>query len=179
MLRGSAYIFADECCKKKLLDCIFTLYQRMDWYLCTFCITDSCAYFITETDDKVLMYYGLQMVICDYLQWHRNHAVYIGYISLSQEEGTEERMETIIELALRSRQIHRIPLEQGYVSNICDYWWSSYITYMDIYTWEQMDCESLLRFFSSDPETARRRIRRFHQDGEYGAVIYNEEDEEI
>ena len=74
-----------------------------------------------------------------------------------------KELDSLREIAARCRQIHRLPLEKGYVSRLDDYWWSSYITYAGEYDWEMVDCRIFSLYFSANPEVARRRLVKFHQ----------------
>lgn len=162
-LEGNDHILADERSKKKFLDFVFALYRERDWRIYAFCITDSGAYFITETEVGSRLQEDLQRAADNFLQWYRCNAIQISGDSLFFRAYGEERINSVHEIALRCRQIHQIPLKVGYVHRIGDYWWSSYITYMGGYRWERVDCQPLAEYFSMNPETAKRKIRQFHK----------------
>ena len=165
VMEGSRCIFADERNKRKLLDLVRGAKFAEHWRIYAFCIMDECAYFIIEADDARGVCRGMHRIEKQFLHlfqaepWSRRT---IAAPVLSDNAQTE--LHTLPEIAACCRRIHRIPLQEGFVSRLCDYWWSSYITYCGSYNWELVDCCMLLLYFSVDPDTARRRLLHYHRE---------------
>ncbi|MDO4324349.1 MAG: hypothetical protein Q4C61_17715 [Lachnospiraceae bacterium] len=165
VMEGRRCIFADERNKRKLLDSVLDIQILEKWNIYAFCITDECAYFITEAVGEASILDGMRSVADSYLKRYReatwNHGR-PGEGKLSP--GKVKELRSLQDIAVYCRQIHRIPLEEGYVNRIRDYWWSSYITYMGNYDWGMVDCRALFLYFSADTETARRKMQHYHQE---------------
>lgn len=164
VMKGKRCIFADERNKKKLLDIVLDIQTAEGWRIYAFCITDDCAYFIVEAASKSSVLEGMDRAaesyhrFCEDTVWNRG-SFSAGKLLWS----TLKELQSLQDIAALSRKIHRIPLEEGYVRRIGDYWWSSYITYMGDYDWELVDCRMLFLYFSMDPEVARRRLQQYHR----------------
>ena len=162
ILEGSPFLFADERCKKRLLDIVFELYRLRDWRLYAFCVTDSTAYFLSVTAGRSRIGEDLQKVTDEFLRWSAGaEDIWLGASKeiLVRRMKEPKSMEDIVRLC---RQIHRIPLELGYVEQVQDYWWSSYPTYTGSFLWDVVDCHEVLRQFSVNPDLAKSRFRKFH-----------------
>ena len=154
VLESNRYLFADERDKKKLLDILFAIEKEEEWLIYAFCLTDNAAYFVIEAPGAGSVRRGIQYRSAGLCRQHRD--IWLNSSAL-------EELDSLREIAVRCREIHRIPLEKGYVSRLDDYWWSSYITYAGEYEWELVDCRVLSLCFSANPEIARRRLLEFHQ----------------
>lgn len=163
VLEGNRYIFADERNKKKLLDIVLGVQKEEDWLIYAFCLMDDCAYFITEASGRRAVHRGVQKMEARFLDIWREYAPNLWCMKPMLREGNVEELGSLPDIAARCRQIHRLPLEGGYVSRIEDYWWSSYITYTGIYEWDMVDCRILSLYFSADPDTARKKLKCYHQ----------------
>ncbi len=163
-MKGERYIFADERNKKKLLDIVLDIQLTEGWRIYAFCITDDRAYFIVEAASKSSVLDGMSRAAESYLcfckdtVWNRE-----SFAAGKLSGGTSKELQSLQDIAALSRKIHRIPLEEGYVSRIGDYWWSSYITYMGNYDWKLVDCSVLFLYFSMDLEVARHRLQQYHR----------------
>lgn len=162
IMKGSRYIFADEVNKKKLLDIVLDVQRQENWHIYAFCLTDDSAYFVTETTDCAL-FGGMESISEKYLTFCRRCPLYAGSAEWELRECFTKELQTPDEIASYCRKIHRLPLENGYVMHLGDYWWSSYITYTGIYDWDMVDCRTLLVYFSADQDTARRKLKRYHR----------------
>ncbi len=147
-MNGSRNIFADECQKKHLLDLILTLQKGAGWRLYAFCVMDSCAWFIIESDRISVLTRHLQEETAAMLK-------------TSCITGRIRKLYTLEEIAECSRMIHRLPYKEGRVEHLRDYWWSSYITYMGIYEWKQVNCRVLTLYFSADPLISRKKMEQY------------------
>lgn len=162
ILEGSPLLFADERCKKKLLDLTFDRYRQLGWRLYAFCVTDSAAYFLSVTGRHGFKGEYLQYVADEFLTWcGESPDIWIGN-SISLRARVIREIKSMEEIVECCRLIHRVPLELGYVERLSDYWWSSYITYMETYSWELVDCHAVFVYFSLNSGVARYRIRKFH-----------------
>lgn len=165
VLEGSRYLIADERNKKRLLDIVFDIQRQEDWAIYAFCVTDDCAFFVTEAACSSSIGRGAGKMAEEFLHRCRETLPRLPGIIPSVHPGILEELNTLHEVAGRCRQVHRLPLDKGYVARIADYWWSSYITYIGQYEWEMVNCRILTEYFSPDPEAARLKLRRFHQCG--------------
>ena len=163
VLEGSRYLFADERDKKKFLDILFAVEKEEEWLIYAFCITDHCAYFVVEADGVSSVKRGTHGVAGEFLDLYRRDPSHPKSRETALKTDTLKELDSLGEIASCCRQVHRIPLEKGYVSRLDDYWWSSYITYAGEYKWELVDCRTFSLCFSANPETARRRLVKFHQ----------------
>jgi REP element-mobilizing transposase RayT len=163
-MKGNRYIFADERIKKKLLDIVLDIQLAESWSIYAFCITDDRAYFMIEAVDHASVKNGMRKVADLFFKLYGNSA-WIPYSTRRTDlsTGSEKELRSLQDIAVCCRQIHRIPVEKGYVNRIHDYWWSSYNTYIGNYVWKMVDCRIVLLYFSLDPETARRRLQQYHQ----------------
>ncbi|MCC8044620.1 MAG: hypothetical protein LIP12_03860 [Clostridiales bacterium] len=159
-LEGSRYLFADERVKMHLIDLINEIHRRNGWLLFAFCILDNSAYFIIGADKIAAVVRAIQTTVRKNLwQPPEFRSVRENRMELN---GQVEKLETMAEIVFRSREIHRLPLEQGYVNALEDYWWSSYPTYTGLHIWEMVDRSVLSMAFSPDPYVARRQLERFY-----------------
>jgi hypothetical protein len=163
VLRGSRFIIADECNKKKLLDVIRAIQQQEGWSIYAFCLMDDSAYLVTEADDGSSICRGSVNISERFLQMCGETLQCLSGSMPVICPGEPEELTTLSEIAARCRQIHWIPQNKGYVMKLRDYWWSSYITYTGQYDWELVDCSILSGYFSDDPDQARIRLKQFHQ----------------
>ncbi len=152
VLEGSRYLFADEVKKKLFLDRICEAYRGADWLVYAFCLMDDRAYFVIETDE-------MDSVAKSLLVKTENLFEQPGQLV----SGQIRRLDSLTEIAAYCRMIHLIPLAEGYVSRIRDYWWSSYLTYLGDYDWEMVNCQVFLLYFSADTELARKKFKQFHR----------------
>ncbi len=147
-MEGSRCLFADERVKKHLIDLVGEIRQRDGWLLFAFCIMDEAAYFIIAANRIERVVRGLQnAVLKQLLEDYRS--------GMSDKEklrrnagieltGHTRKLGTLVRIADCCRRIHRLPLEQGCVSRLEDYWWSSYISYAGVHEWEALDTKRLL-----------------------------------
>ncbi|MCD7954870.1 MAG: hypothetical protein LUG93_03765 [Lachnospiraceae bacterium] len=159
-LEGSRYLFADERVKMHLIDLISEIHRRDGWLLFTFCILDDSASFIIGADKISAVVRTLQTTVRRHL-WQPPEFRQVRE-SRMELSGQVEKLSTMAEIIFRSREIHRLPLEQGYVYALEDYWWSSYPTYTGLHIWEMVDRRVLSMAFSPDPIIARRQLERFN-----------------
>lgn len=164
VLRGSRFLLADERHKMKLLNIIYEMQKKEGWCLYAFCVTDDSAYFISENIGKCSPKYTLKKAASRFLEECRESLPCLDGIEPRLTWESSEELKSLREIAERCRQVHRLPLEEGYVMRIEDYWWSSYITYMGHYHWRMVDCRILFMYFSADPDAARAQIQCFHQE---------------
>jgi len=159
-MEGSRYLFADERVKMHLIDLVGELHHRDGWLLFTFCILDDSAYFILGTEKISSVVRTIQSTVRKRL-WQPSElqAVREARMDLS---GQVEKLETLTAIADCSREIHRLPLERGYVRSLEDYWWSSYPTYTGLHVWGMVDRRFLSMAFSPDPAVARSQLEQFH-----------------
>lgn len=162
ILKGSPFIFADERCKKKLLDLTLDLFRRHQWRLYAFCVTDSKAYFLSAAEGNSSCGEFLQRAIDDFLCWNIcEPGIWSGDSPDLCLEELQKRC-TAEELVNCCCALHHIPKELNYVQQIQDYWWSSYHTYIGSFEWKAVDCQKILLYFSDSPRLARIQLRKFH-----------------
>lgn len=163
ILKGSRYILADERNKKKLLDIVLGIYRENDWNVCAFCVMDESMYFVTEAREQDAVRHEIRRAIDEFFTKCKENIPQLhGCVPFLTSYSLEE-LDTLETAARYCRQIHRLPLEAGYVGRIEDYWWSSYRTYTGEYEWDGVDCRLFFRFFSLNPETARKKLLCFHE----------------
>lgn len=157
-------VFADERVKWHLLKGIEKLQNLEGWVIYGFCLTDESAYFITEAEDPETVQRRLLATMRQVLQ-EQVHFVFPGATAEQGGFGVCRRqvLDSLPQIAQKCRQIHRIPLGKGYVTNLNDYWWSSYNTYVGTYEWPFVNSRFLLLHFSEDYERAVCRFRFFHR----------------
>ncbi len=163
VLESRRYLFADERDKRKLLDILSDVGQEEEWLVYAFCLMDNAAYFVIEASGAASVRRGIQRAAGRFLGECGANQAYAPRREAALAGSEPRELESLKEIADCCRQIHRIPLEEGYVGRLADYWWSSYITYAGGYEWELVDCRVFSLCFSADPEVARRRLLRFHQ----------------
>lgn len=160
-VEGSSLLLSDERDKWRFIQTVRAIQQKADWEIYAFCLTDSSAYFVSESDSiseiqkelvQVLTYIGETSVHAFLLQDQ------MGVIP----GNVHEELRTLQEMIRKCIQIHKIPLVLGYVNRISDYWWSSYNSYMGIYHWALVNCQPVSLYFSDDSEESKIRFRRFH-----------------
>ncbi|MCD7763619.1 MAG: hypothetical protein LUI14_10580 [Lachnospiraceae bacterium] len=129
-MEGSSCLFADERDKKHLLDLVEEVRQRDGWSLYAFCVMDDTAYFVIGSAQIDQAVRGLRSAILKQLE----QSVYVqnrGNTSVKLS-GHIKKLGTFVQVADCCREIHRIPLREGYVSSLEDYWWSSYPAYAGV-----------------------------------------------
>ncbi len=163
VLEGSRFLLADERDKRKLLDILFAAEGREGWLIYAFCLTDECAYLVVEADGACSVRRGAARAAREFLRKYRADPVHPEGREAALECRIQKELESLWDIAAHCRQIHRLPLEKGYVGRLDDYWWSSYITYAGEYDWKLVDCRIFMLYFSANPELARERLVEFHQ----------------
>ncbi len=144
-------IFADERDKKHLLDLVGEIREKNGWDLYAFCVMDKAAYFVIGAVQITQAVRGLQSAVLKLLR----HGIYgqnRGKVGLELEAHTK-RLGTFVQIAECCREIHRIPLRQGYVRRLEDYWWSSYPAYAGIRGWEPL-CPGMLFLYVPMPKAS-------------------------
>ena len=164
VLKGNLNVLADERDKKRLLDIVLEVHQG--YSICAFCVTDDEAVFLECAGDIRKIREKARQVIESfeaYLDKRKEKDIQADQgLALTELQELPAARECILEY---SRRIHRLPVEQGYVHRVSDYWWSSYPAYAGTYQWEVVDQEFLLGLFDKNEERARRKLRRCHQSG--------------
>lgn len=160
-LEGSSFLLADERDKWKFLESIKSIQQKKALDIYAFCLTDSSAYMVMETS-SIAEIQKLLVQILEYVGETSAHAGLLQDRGAIIQKSASKELKTLQDVVRTCMHLHRKPLEYGYVSRIADYWWSSYISYMGIYQWVQVNCHPVSLYFSADPEEARNRFRRYH-----------------
>jgi hypothetical protein len=165
VLQGKNHILADERDKKILLDIVLGVQMTDELKIYAFCITDDAVCLLLGGADKTMINIGIRKVIAEYTA-HRIKGMGTPDIrstgaALTVTEKRLLRSET--EVLQQCRAIHLRPVVEGYVTNVRNYWWSSYQTYLGYYNWSQVDCSGILQLFSSNMDTAGRKFRRYHE----------------
>lgn len=163
VLKGSRLLFSDERVKYHFLKKIETIQKVQNWSIYGFCLTDDEAYFITEAENASLAEREFG--------WAAEQILYQFESSVwGKQDEREKYLDTSLavlhsmdEVADCCRQIHRLPVAEGYVNHLNDYWWSSYNTYTGGYRWSFLDTNTLLTHFSINHEEALCRFRHFHR----------------
>lgn len=162
-LEGSHCLLADERDKRRFLDILFAVEREEEWLIYAFCLTDDGAYFVIEAGGVSSVRRGVMRAANEFLSRYRADLPRQGARETFLRSENPKELDSLWEIAACCRQIHRLPLEKGYVSRLDDYWWSSYITYAGEYDWKMVDCRIFLLYFSANPEVARRQLVKFHQ----------------
>ncbi len=162
-MEGSRYLLADERDKKKFLDILFDIEKEEEWLIYAFCLTNECAYFVIEADGAASVRRGILRAANEFLRRYRSDSSHLREREVFLKNAALRELDSLREVAVHCRQIHRLPLEKGYVSRLDDYWWSSYITYAGEYDWKLVDCRIFSLFFSANPGVAKRLLLKFHQ----------------
>ena len=163
VLKGEKNCFADERIKWHLLDTIGEMSKQLEWEIYAFCLTDEEAYFIIEARQTE----KTEVCLCTAADRILN-AFWADIYGYSYSPGcfmesSAQQLGALSDIAECCRRIHRLPLLKGYVSNLNDYWWSSYNTYVGSYEWKFMNSRIVLLHFSADYEEAVCRFRYFHR----------------
>ena len=163
ILEGSQFLLADERDKRKLLDILCATEREEGWLIYAFCLTDECAYLVIEADGICSVRRGGARAAKKFLGEYRADPAHPESREATLECGNPKELDSLWDIAAHCRKIHRLPLEKGYVSRLDDYWWSSYITYTGEYEWKLVDCRIFMLYFSANPEIAKHRLLKFHQ----------------
>ncbi|MCC8049873.1 MAG: hypothetical protein LIP10_04335 [Clostridiales bacterium] len=144
-------LFADERDKKHMLDLVGEIRKRNNWDLYAYCIMDNAAYFVIGANQITQAVRELQSAVLNLLR----HGI---YGQNRRKAGVElsthtKRLATFVQIADCCREIHRIPLRQGYVKRLEDYWWSSYPVYAGVHRWEPL-IPGMLFLYNSDAPSA-------------------------
>ncbi|MDY3250995.1 MAG: hypothetical protein SOX32_11685 [Candidatus Choladocola sp.] len=162
ILEGNPFIFSDERIKKKLLDIVLEIQRSEEWTICAFCIMDETAHFVTESASMESVQNGMQRIADSFLKrCPRTLPGWQGLPMTLRMVGTA-LLKTAQEVAFCCRKVHRIPLEEGYVDRLADYWWSSYITYAGIYDWRIVDCRRFSEYYLYGEKSALLQLQHFH-----------------
>lgn len=158
-LEGRKCIFADERNKKHLLDCVLNMHENQNWPVYGFCVTDDAAYVITA---------GLEAE----LRQEAEQSIQLFYNAYEGQSGEDcalqiqvQPIRSINELVEQCVELHRLPIVDGYVKNLGDYWWSSYRTYVGGYVWPMVSCSVILQALSMDEQKAQNKFRAMHRKG--------------
>lgn len=165
VLQGHLNILADERDKKTLLDIVLGIQLTENFKLYAFCITNETVCMLLGGAGKTMINTGIRKVIAGFTA-HRVKGNQIPRASRAEETLVvieKKLLRSEPEIKERCREIHQLPVEKGYVTNIRNYWWSSYRTYLGYYNWSQVDCSVILQMFSTDREAAGKQFRRFHE----------------
>ncbi|MCD7735895.1 MAG: hypothetical protein LUI07_02845 [Lachnospiraceae bacterium] len=168
-MQGSHCLFADERIKKHLIDLISEIRERDGWLLFAFCIMDDDAYFIIEAGKIAAVVRSIlisvRRLLCQTAASDRRRSAGAALKSRIELTGQTQKLDTLPEIVECCRSIHRIPLNRGYVCRLEDYWWSSYPSYTGLHVWESVDQRVVSLYFSTDPDVARKKLKKFHTAG--------------
>lgn len=165
VLQGHLNILADERDKKILLDIVLGIQLADNFKLYAFCITNETVCLLLGGTGRTMINTGIRKVIAGFAA-HRVKGKQMPKTLRAEEQLSVTEKRTIRlepDIRDRCREIHLLPVKKGYVTNIRDYWWSSYRTYLGYYNWNQVDCSLILRMFDDDRETAVKQFRKFHE----------------
>lgn len=162
-LKGNKYAFADERTRKHLLNIMEEIQSNSNWKIYAFCMTDQEAYFVIEAKSLIALSRDLAIAAEHFEELCRKMLPKWWSESIHLQVGEGKRLRTEEEIKQYCCLLHQIPLKYGYVERLCDYWWSSYITYTGIYEWRMVSCEWLLQQFSEHPSKARQKLKDYHQ----------------
>ena len=163
VLQGSSLLLADERNKKKFLDFLAEEQQVINLRVHAFCVTDESIHMVAECASAGILSWCMENVSARFMAACQEYLPVVNGNLPWLTEWENRELEDHSEIAMICRKIHLLPVEYGYTSQPMDYWWSSYLSYMGGYDWGMLDCNALLLYFSSNVETARTRMRRFHR----------------
>lgn len=162
VIEGNKYAFADERTKKYLLDILENIHEHAVWHMYAFCITDQNAYFIVETQNMDAWMRDIEAAVRQFRDLCGIRLPKWWSDALAIRPGQAQQLQTEKEIKEYCCSLHRLPISYGYSEKLCDYWWSSYITYMGLYDWTFIDCDWILRQFSDQPFKARQMLKEYH-----------------
>ena len=156
--------FADERDKKKFLEYLLQSKKEKGLRVFAFSLLDDEVHFLlgTKEEDREAAAQNLWYLLRRYEEYY---LVSHGKNRKESLEGQADcrplyRTEEILDIC---RFIHRMPVEEGYVRKLDDYWWSSFLTYRGIYSWEFVDTRPILWCFSDNREKNGRQFIKFHR----------------
>ena len=166
LLRYGKKVFANEVDKRRLLAILSTCLIKRGCELLAFALMDDelimllCA---PEGDPGSIP--GMLNEIRS--EYRKYGACFIENGSLTETGSTMKESsgwEPVDEneVAACCNYIHREPKQQGYVRDVRDFWWSSYISYMGRYEWHFLNILRCLSRISSSPEKALKTLQRSH-----------------
>lgn len=163
-LSVTSRVFADERNKKEFLTYVFQAKKRENFRVFAFSLLDDGMHLLLNTEQESMeaVKNTVFAIFQRYELVYREHCgrSCAGKIGVSLECLAVRRTEELLDVC---RCIHRWPVEEGYVKKIDDYWWSSYITYRDIYVWEFVDTRPILWALSDDAERSSQMFLRLHR----------------
>ena len=165
VLQGHLNILADERDKKILLDIVLGIQLTDNFKLYAFCITNETVCLLLGGAGRTMINTGMRKVIAAFAAYRAKGRQMPKALRAEEALSVTEKRTLRLEPDIkdRCREIHLLPVKKGYVTNIRDYWWSSYRTYLGYYNWNQVDCGVILKMFAGDRGTAIKQFRKFHE----------------
>lgn len=160
-LKVTSKVFADERDKKYFLGVVLQSKEENGFRVFAFSLLDDEAYFLLGMEEgkageagQILR--GLLHRYEEYRPKGRIRTVQDGEINCMPVCRAEEMLDIC-------RYIHQRPVEKGYVKKIADYWWSSFLTYRGIYSWEFVDTRPVLWYLSDSEEKSIQIFLKLHR----------------
>jgi len=147
----------DEDCKRL----IYTLKNCQDksgYIIFAYCLMGNHFHLLIKENAEKL---GIIMrrIGASYVYWYNSKYERIGH--LFQDRYKSEAVEDESYLLTVTRYIHQNPVKAGIVSDVSNYFWSSYREYLS--SPEVIDPDFLLNIFNNDRETALTQFKKFHE----------------
>lgn len=156
IIRGEERPFTDERDKKKFLDLVQKVKQKMGMHIFAFCVTDDESHFLVEGESGRTFALAAAQIIGEFEIYYKN--CYQRQCGNIVQEIQFRKMMSSEELVDSCMELHLIPVAQKLVERPEDYWWSSYTDYRRNYRRGIVDADTVLKYLDVD---RRRAVRKF------------------
>lgn len=163
-LQATSKIFADERDKKIFLEYVLQSKKEKGFRVFAFSLLDDEVHILMDTEEQQAE--TATGILKDLFSGYRDY--YLANHGKTAQGGIEGKVKCLPvcqtkELLELCKCIHQKPLKKGYVKKLDDYWWSSFLTYRGVYSWEFVDTRPVLSSLSDSEVKSRRQFRKFHQ----------------
>ena len=157
--------FTDESDKKKFLDLVQQVKQKMELNILAFCITDDEGHFLVDSQSERKIALAAAQIMGDFSNYYRNR--YQKQCGNIVQEMRFRRYMTEEEIVDSCLKLHLLPMKQKLVKKPEDYWWSSYLEYRRNYKRGIVNTEVILRYLDKDRKRAVRKFVCLHHESHY------------
>jgi len=158
MMRGinRQNIYEDDEDRLRFLETLKNYKDKSDFMLYGYCLMDNHVHLLLQEGNEPIST-TVKRISSSYVFWYNEKYERCGHFF--QERFNSEVVETDDYFLTVLRYIHQNPLKAGLVTNVTDYLWSSYNSY--IKDQKIIDTSFALNLFSLDKEQARVEYKKF------------------
>lgn len=160
VIRAEEGPFTDERDKKKFLDIVQEVKEKMGISILAFCVTDEESHFLVEGQSERAFVLAAAQMVGDFERYYKKR--YQKSCGNMVQEIRFRKMMTEEEIVDNCMELHLFPVKLKLVERPEDYWWSSYTDYRRNYKRGIVSTDLVLKYLDADRKRAVRKFVCLH-----------------